>query len=139
MNRPSSETASPRRSHPARDPRATEAADTAWISRQVEAIAEARRNGRKTPVEDVLSGHPELPDETAIRLIYEDVCLRRDEGQEVVTEEVVGRFPRWQAELEILLGCDRLLRPHNGAVAWPEVGSDLGPYRLYAELGVARD
>ena len=49
--------------------------------------------------------------EAAIRLIYEEVCLRRDAGQEVGTAEVVRRFPQWKEELEVLLGCDRMLRP----------------------------
>lgn len=137
MNRPSSQSSAP--PHPpglqADVPGPERRADSEWVARQVETIADALHRGESFTVEDLLAGHPDLDDETAIRLIYEDVCLRRDAGQEVATHEVVGRFPRWKDELEILLDCDRLLRPLGTAVSWPEVGSGLGPYRLCAELG----
>lgn len=110
---------------------------SAWISEQVEALADALRRGEPMPVEELIARHPSTDDETTIRLIYEDVCLRRDAGQEVRTDEVIGRFPRWKDELAILLGCDRLLRPVSpgAGVSWPEAGSELGPHRLGTELG----
>ncbi len=48
---------------------------------------------------------------------------------------MVNRFPRWKDELEVLLGCDRMLRPFSRIAALPEVGEDLGPFRLLLELG----
>src|SRR5262249_30760872 len=53
----------------------------------------------------------------------------------VVTAEVVNRFPRWRAQLELLLECQRLLQPKQPAGAPPEVGETLGEFRLVAELG----
>jgi serine/threonine protein kinase/Flp pilus assembly protein TadD len=109
--------------------------DSLWISRQVAAFAAAWERGECVTADDLLASHPELSTEAAIRLIYEEVCLRRDAGQEVGTAEVVRRFPQWKGELEVLLGCDRMLRPFAASVAFPEVGTPLGPFHLIAELG----
>ena len=87
------------------------------------------------PPTQLLASHPGLGDEAAIRLIYEEVCLRRESGDEIATTEVVNRFPRWKDELEVLLGCDRMLRPFSRVAMFPNVGEDLGPFRLLAEIG----
>jgi serine/threonine protein kinase/Flp pilus assembly protein TadD len=91
--------------------------------------------GEQITAEDLLKRHPELKTEDAIRLVYEEVCLRREAGQDVPTAEVVGRFPQWKNELEVLLGCDRLLRPLSHIADLPEVGEQLGPFLLLSELG----
>jgi serine/threonine protein kinase/Flp pilus assembly protein TadD len=106
--------------------------DSAWVSVQVEAITSAWARGEPVAVEEILEQRPGLKTEDAIRLIYEDLCLRRESGQDVPTAEVVSRFPRWKHELEVLLGCDRLL---SRAAIFPEVGEQLGPFRLLSELG----
>ena len=88
-------------------------AESAWVSRQVQAMASAWSRGERMSAEELLARLPGLGDEAAIRLIYEEVCLRRDSGQDIATAEVVSRFPRWKDELEVLLGCDRMLRPFS--------------------------
>lgn len=110
-------------------------ADSDWVARQVDAMVAAWRRGEPLEAEDLLARHPGLDDEAAVRLIYEEVCLRREAGHDVRTDEVVGRFPRWRDELELLLRCDRLLRPPDEGAAFPDVGESLGPFRLLAELG----
>jgi serine/threonine protein kinase len=109
--------------------------DNAWISRQVQAMASAWSRGERISAEQLLASYPGLDDEAAIRLIYEEVSLRRDSGQDIATTEVLNRFPRWKDELEVLLGCDRMLRPFSRVAMFPNVGEDLGPFRLLAELG----
>jgi serine/threonine protein kinase/Flp pilus assembly protein TadD len=109
-------------------------ADEAWVSQEVEALAAAWRRGDRVTAEEVLGRTPGLDPEAAVRLIYEEVCLRREAGEDVPTAEVVGRFPQWRTQLELVLDADRLLRPHAPA-AFPEVGESLGPFRLLAELG----
>ena len=109
--------------------------NSAWLSRQVLAMASAWARGEPVSAGELLAGHPELGDEAAIRLIYEEVCLRREAGQEIATTEIVNRFPRWKDELEVLLGCDRMLRPFSRVALFPEPGENLGPFRLLAELG----
>ena len=109
--------------------------NSAWLSRQVQAMASAWARGEPVSADELLAGHPELGDEAAVRLIYEEVCLRRESGQEIATTEIVNRFPRWKDELEVLLGCDRMLRPFSRVALFPEPGENLGPFRLLAELG----
>jgi serine/threonine protein kinase/Flp pilus assembly protein TadD len=98
-------------------------------------MAWAWARGEPITVEELLKQHPELKTEDAVRLVYEDVCLRREAGQDVPTAEVVNRFPQWKDELEVLLDCDRLLRPLSRIAILPEVGENIGPFRLLSELG----
>jgi len=109
--------------------------DSAWISHEVQALVSAWSRGERIRAEDLLARHPALGDEAAVRLIYEEVCLRRESGEDIPTTEVVNRFPRWKDELEVLLGCDRMLRPFARVSIFPSTGEDLGPFRLLAELG----
>jgi serine/threonine protein kinase len=104
-------------------------------SELVEAMVAAWRRGERPMAEDYLALGPALGDEAAIRLVYEEVCLRQEAGLEVDPAEVVARFPQWQAELEVLLDCQRLLQTRPRSGAFPEVGEALGGFRLLAELG----
>jgi serine/threonine protein kinase/tetratricopeptide (TPR) repeat protein len=99
-------------------------------------MAAAWQHGQGPPAEEFLTRHPELGDhpEAAVRLIYEEVCLRREAGQPVATAEVVQRFPQWQAELEVLFDCARFLQPHAAAPVFPKAGDILGDFHLLAEL-----
>ncbi len=106
-----------------------------WVTREVEAMATAWEAGADLRAEDVLAAHGDVDTESAIRLIYEETCLRREAGRHVGTAEVVARFPRWGEELQALFECDRLLRSPGGVVEFPEVGEVLGPFLLLAELG----
>ena len=105
------------------------------ISRLIDVMTAAWARGQPIRAEEILASNPGLGEESAIRLIYEETCLRRESGEEVPTTEVLVRFPRWKGQLEVLLGCDRLLRPMAQVAVLPEVGENLGPFRLLAELG----
>ncbi len=109
--------------------------ESVWVSRQVRAMAAAWASGEQITAQELLKQYPGLSTEKAIRLVYEEVCLRREAGEQVVTAEVLTRFPQWKDELELLLGCDRLLWPLARAPEFPEVGEQLGPFHLLAELG----
>ena len=109
--------------------------ESAWVSGLIDFMTESWACGQPIRAEEILARNPELDDESAIRLIYEETCLRREAGEEVPTTEILGRFPRWRDQLEVLLGCDRLLRPMTQTAVLPEVGEELGPFRLLAELG----
>jgi serine/threonine protein kinase len=111
--------------------------DSGPVTRLVEEYAAAWAGGERQPAEVFLERHPRLtaqPD-AAIRLIYEEVCLRRGEGEEPLLSELVQRFPQWQTELEVVLDCDRLLDAAPGPPAFPEAGETLGDFLLLAELG----
>ncbi len=109
-----------------------------WVSREVEAMEAAWASGGGIMAEDVLAARPDADPECAIRLIYEETCLRREAGQNVATSEVVARFPRFSSELRALFECDRLIRSPRGMVDYPEAGEMLGPFLLLAELGRGR-
>ncbi len=109
--------------------------ESSWVARQVEEMAKAWHRGEEVDAETILSLHPELDRESALRLIYEEVCLRREAGQDLSTTDVLTRFPDWKSELEVLLDCERLLGPMSSTSILPEVGEWLGPFRLIGELG----
>jgi eukaryotic-like serine/threonine-protein kinase len=118
----------------AREPSASAEADSEWVARLVDDMASAWKRGECPTASSLLSSHPEIDEQGAIRLIYEEVCLRRETGQNVTTSEVVRQFPRWGSELAVLLSCDRLMRP-PAPVTFPEVGNRLGDFQLLVELG----
>ena len=105
------------------------------LSHEVAAMGAAWGRGERVAASEFLARHAGLGDEAAIRLIYEEVCLRREAGLEVDTSEIVGRYPRWGDEIRDLFECDRLLGPSDRPAAWPEVGESLGPFLLLEELG----
>jgi hypothetical protein len=107
------------------------------LRRLVEEFTAAWARGERPPAEVFLDRHPWLAEQpqAAIRVIYEEVCLRQGEGQDVPLPELVRRFPQWRTELEVLLDCDRLLGAVPGAPALPAAGETLGDFLLLAELG----
>src|SRR5262249_46493165 len=90
-------------------PRSTSVGLEDLLDRLVEQMAEAKCQGKSLGVEELLTRHPELPQHSAavIRLIYEEICLRQEAGQEVASAEVIHRFPQWEKELRALFDCHR--------------------------------
>ena len=58
----------------------------------------AWHQGSHQPAEAWLSRHPELAaqSEAAVRIIFEEICLREEGGQRVETTEIYARFPQWR-------------------------------------------
>lgn len=106
-----------------------------WLSREARAMADAWARGERVTAREVIDRHPGIDPESAIRLIFEETCLRRESGEPAPTDEVIARYPRWSEELRSLFDCDRLIRSPRGLVDFPEVGETLGPFRLLGELG----
>jgi serine/threonine protein kinase/tetratricopeptide (TPR) repeat protein len=100
-------------------------------------MAAAWRRGERVPAEAFLARYPDLLDtpEDAVRLVYEEVCLRQENGEAVAADELSRRFPRWSGELAVLLDCHRLLESRLPPPAFPGVGDSLGDFRIVAELG----
>jgi serine/threonine protein kinase len=107
------------------------------VTQLVEELVAAWGRGERPRAEAFLARYPGLCDqpEAAIRLIYEEVCLRQDEGEEATLSELVRRFPRWRTELAVLLDCDRLVGAGPRPPAFPAPGETLGEFVLLAELG----
>ena len=104
-------------------------------SKQVDEMVAAWRRGERPLAEDFLARHPDLDDEAAIRLIFEEFCLRQEFDVAVDPAEFGRRFPDLSPELELLLDCQRMMDPASNPAALPEVGDDLAGFRLLAELG----
>src|SRR5262245_41542385 len=119
-------------------PGPAESAADALAARLAEEMVAAWQDGRCPPAEAFLARHPELaaaPD-AAVRLIYEELCLREERGEEIDAAHVLARFPQWRTQLEVLLDCNSLLqRAEAGAAAFPEVGETFEGLRLGRELG----
>jgi serine/threonine protein kinase/tetratricopeptide (TPR) repeat protein len=95
------------------------------------------RSGDPIRVEDYLARNPELVNhpETAVRLIYEEMCVRRELGDEAPSDEYFQRFPQWRRSLEMVLECHHFLEPDLAGPIYPAVGDTLGDFQLVAELG----
>jgi serine/threonine protein kinase/Flp pilus assembly protein TadD len=104
-------------------------------TRYIEEMVAAWRRGERPRVEEILARHTDLGDDAVIRLIYEELCLRREAGLEVDSAEIARQFPRWREELTALLDCQRLMELAPTRVLFPEVGDVLAGFRLLAELG----
>jgi serine/threonine protein kinase len=102
----------------------------------VEQFAEAWERGDCPCVETFLARQPRgsIDDELTVRLIYEEMCQRREAGREMPLEELHRRFPQWQSQLQMLLDCERLLAPRADS-DFPAPGEQVGAFRLLAELG----
>jgi serine/threonine protein kinase/tetratricopeptide (TPR) repeat protein len=104
---------------------------------QVDEMVAAWRRGERPLAEEFLARHPDLSEDAAIRLIYEEVCLRHEAGIPVTPDEIARRFPRWRQELEALLDFHQLVEaePLAAELAFPEEGESLAGFRLVLELG----
>ena len=118
-----------------------QSADSADLNVRAAELAEELvgrwRGGRPCRAEDILALHPEVAHQpqAAVPLIYEEICLRQERGEEFSSEEYRQRFPRWVGELDVLFQCHRLLKPAAVAPIFPAVGETLAGFRLLAELG----
>ncbi len=100
-------------------------------------MAAAWARGERLPAEHYLGLDPGLLEqpEAAVRVIYEEVCLRQGLREPVSAEELRRRFPRWASELALMLDCHQLVQAHLGPPRFPAPGETLGDFRLIAELG----
>jgi serine/threonine protein kinase len=109
----------------------------ALADRLVEDLAGAWRRGEERATEKYLADYPELGDhpEAALRLVYEEVCLRQEAGQDVEVNRVCHRFPQWESELRVMLDFHQLLEPPAPSPVFPPVGTVWVGFRLLRELG----
>jgi serine/threonine protein kinase/Flp pilus assembly protein TadD len=109
----------------------------ALAGRLAEELAESWRRGEPRLAEEFLAQHPTLHanPRAALRLVYEEVCLRQEFGQELSREEMLARFPQWAGELQVLLECHRLFESAEREPLFPGAGEDWGEFQLLTELG----
>jgi len=107
------------------------------IEHLAEEMGQRWREGERPLVEEYLSLHPHLGDraETALELLYEEIHLRQEHGQEVCSEDLFARFPQWRRQVQALLECHNLLVPRLKGLHFPEPGQTLGEFHVLEELG----
>ena len=100
-------------------------------------MAEQWRSGRAVKAEQLLADCPSIgaDQEAAVRVIYEEFCLREERGETPDTTEFYGRFPQWHEALAVVLECHHLLRSEPAAPQFPAAGQSLGELQLISELG----
>ncbi len=103
----------------------------------LEQLAQSWRAGQGAEVERCLGDHPELlaDPEAAVRLIYEEFCLREELGEKVDAADFFKRFPQYQEKLTIIFECHRLLHDGDGPSGLPRAGEQLGEFKLVSDLG----
>jgi serine/threonine protein kinase/Tfp pilus assembly protein PilF len=100
-------------------------------------MADRWRHGDRVPAEEILAGHTELlrQPEAAVRIIYEEICLREEFGEKTAVVEVAQRFPQYREQLEVVMDCHQLLKPERAEPSFPLSGEDWGDFHLKDELG----
>jgi eukaryotic-like serine/threonine-protein kinase len=95
------------------------------------------RAGERPPAETYFDGNPELWDrpEAALELIAEELVLRSEFGEPITHSDLARRFPKWKAQVEVLLDCQHTLGPQLLPPRFPEPGDRLGEFHLLSELG----
>src|SRR5258707_11803683 len=93
-------------------------------SQLIERFASAWRPEESRSVDRFLADHPEVSHdaEVAVRLIYEDFCLRQEAGCQVDPDEILKRFPQWRTNLEVVLDFYQLVRSETRLPCFPTVG-----------------
>src|SRR5437870_2636959 len=91
------------------------------VDRLADELARRWHAGERVVVEEYLTLYPELAKrpEAAAELIYEELCLRQETGQEQATEDLLRRFPQWRQELQVLVQCHDFLKPMPATPSFP--------------------
>jgi serine/threonine protein kinase/Tfp pilus assembly protein PilF len=100
-------------------------------------MATRLRQGQPIRVEEYLARYAQLGTRTeiAVRLVYEELCVRRELGEEAPSEEYYRRFPQWDQPLRKVLECHNILEPDLARPRYPVAGQVVGGFQLVAELG----
>lgn len=100
------------------------------------AMATAWQSGDRLSVEEVLEQHRDLATspKAVLRLISEELFLRREAGERIEVQDIVSRFPGWHAELGLLLACHELFEEQTPP-DFPQAGDKCGEFVLVREIG----
>src|SRR5438270_175218 len=73
------------------------------VERRVEDMGRRWRQGECPRTEGYLALHPELAEqpEAALELLYEELCLSRENGHVLTESELARRFPEWREKLAV--------------------------------------
>jgi serine/threonine protein kinase len=100
------------------------------------------RMGARPDADEFLRSHPELSrhKSLAIDLIYEEYCLRHEQGDTLVPSTFCERFPHYEQSLSKMLAVHETLegsspRAQPPQSPWPKVGDSFLGYHLVEALG----
>jgi len=113
-------------------------AQHAALAQLLQKMADQWRSGKVVKAEQLLADCPQIgaDQEAAVRVIYEEFCLREEHGESPDTTEFYGRFPQWHDALAVVLECHHLLRGGEPEPPrFPAAGQSLGELQLISELG----
>src|SRR5687768_16576430 len=96
-------------------------------------MSQAWRRGERPTAADYVRQHPQLGEhrDVVLRLVCEELCLRRELGVQIDSAALADQFPQWRHEIDALLACQELIEAETP-------GKDLGElddFRLHAEIG----
>ena len=74
-------------------------------------MLDAWQAGSNILAEQWLDRHPDVKakPEMAVLVIYEELCLREERGEQVDSAEFYERFPQYRDALSVVLSCHRLM------------------------------
>jgi serine/threonine protein kinase len=112
-------------------------AQHAALAQLLQKMADQWRSGKVVKAEQLLADIPQIAadQEAAVRVIYEEFCLREERGETPDITEFYGRFPQWHEALAVVLECHHLLRGEPEPPRFPAAGQSLGELQLIGELG----
>lgn len=96
------------------------------------------RSGEQPDADGLLKRHPELArhKSLAIDLIYEEYCLRHEQGDTLVPSTFCERFPHYEQSLTRMLDVHETLEEAKPARSpWPQEGESFLGYELVEALG----
>ena len=107
------------------------------VSHLVDQFAAAWKAGRLQAVDEFFADHPSILDdpEIGVRLVYEEFCLRQEQGLTVSPASVLDRFPQWRSKLALVLDCHELVQSRDDISKCPVAGERFGEFQLLQELG----
>ena len=118
------------------DPKANEISLTnTRLEHLLDKIAQSRHDGNPISAQSLIEANPELDAESAVRLIYEEICLKYDDGEMVHSKEILQKFPKYHNQLATVLGFERLLNSASAEPVFPKPGETIGPFQLIRKLG----
>ena len=103
-----------------------------------------RQGGEDTGVETYLREHINLDDDARVALVYEEFCLREEEGDAPTPVEYYERFPALEGRLRRVLAIHGLVGdiPSTAShisdcpvIPFPETGQTIAGFHLVEELG----
>ncbi|MEI7922388.1 MAG: tetratricopeptide repeat protein [Planctomycetota bacterium] len=98
-------------------------------------LLQANAGENRISAQHLIYANPDLDPESAVQLIYEEICLKQDEGIAIDSKEILRTFPQYHLQLAALLGFERLLHSGRSEPLFPNPGELIGPFQLIQRLG----